>query len=70
MPEELSFKKMSIQVNTYEGLKPLTQVSTIMESLKKAQYNYADLALFMSIENKQKAIDKKIKLADFLILPK
>lgn len=70
MPEELSFKKMSIQVNTYEGLKPLTQVSTIMESLKKAQYNYADLALFMSIENKQKAIDKKIKLANFLILPK
>ena len=30
MPEELSFKKMSIQVNTYNGLKPLTQVSTII----------------------------------------
>ena len=69
MPEELSFKKMSIQVNTYNGLKPLTQVSPIIESLKKAQYNYADLALFMSKENKQQAIDKNIKLIDYLTLP-
>ena len=69
MPEELSFKKMSIQVNTYNGLKPITQVSPIIESLKKAQYNYADLALFMSKENKQQAIDKNIKLIDYLTLP-
>ncbi len=69
MPEELSFKKMSIQVKTYDGLKPLTKVSTIIDSLKKAQYNYADLALFMSKENKQKAIDKNIKISDYLTLP-
>lgn len=69
MPEELSFKKMNIKVNTYEGLKPLTQESTIIESLKKAQYNYSDLALFMSKENKKKAESKNIKLRDYLTLP-
>lgn len=69
MPEELSFKKMNVLVETGDGLKPLTQVSTIIDSLKKAQYNYADLALFMSHENKQKAIEKNIKITDFLSLP-
>ena len=69
MPEELSFKKMSIQVKTYHGLRPLSEVSTIIDSLKKAQYNYADLSLYMSKENKQKAIDKNIKIEDYLTLP-
>lgn len=69
MPEELSFKKMNVLVETDAGLKPLTEVSTIIDSLKKAQYNYADLALFMSPENKEKAIEKNIKLTDYLTLP-
>ncbi len=69
IPEELSFKKMSIQVKTNYGLKPLSEVSTIVNSLKQAQYNYSDLALFMSIENKEKAIEKNIKLCDYLSLP-
>lgn len=69
MPEELSFKKMNIQVKTYEGLQPLSDISTIIDSLKKAQYNYADLTLFMSKENKEKAIDKNIKLSDYITLP-
>lgn len=69
MPEELSFKKMNVQVETNEGLKPLTEVSTIINSLKKAQYNYADLALFMSPENKEKAVSKNIKLENYLTLP-
>ena len=69
MPEELSFKKMNVLVESYDGLKPLTEVSTIIDSLKKAQYNYADLALFMSPENKEKAIEKNIKLSDYLTLP-
>lgn len=69
MPEELSFKKMNIQVKTYEGLQPLSEISTIIDSLKKAQYNYADLTLFMSKENKEKAIDKNIKLSDYITLP-
>lgn len=69
MPEELSFKKMCLLVETYDGLKPLTEVSTIIDSLKQAQYNYADLALFMSKENKEKAIEKNIKITDYLTLP-
>ena len=69
MPEELSFKKMNVLVESYDGLKPLTEVSTIIDSLKKAQYNYADLALFMSPENKEIAIEKNIKLEDYLTLP-
>ena len=69
MPEELSFKKMSIQVKTYHGLRPLSEVSTIIDSLKKAQYNYADQSLYKSKENKQKAIDKNIKIEDYLTLP-
>ena len=69
MPEELSFKKMNVLVESDSGLKPLTEVSTIIDSLKKAQYNYADLALFMSPENKVKAIQKNIRLTDYLTLP-
>ncbi len=69
MPEELSFSNMSIQVKTEDGIKSLTEVSTIVNSLKQAQYNYSDLALFMSIENKQKAIEKNIKISDYLSLP-
>jgi len=69
MPEELSFKKMNIKVETDEGLKPLTQVSTIIDSLKQAQYNYADLALFMSPENKKRALEKNIRLTDYLTIP-
>ncbi|MBR0472730.1 MAG: HD domain-containing protein [Methanosphaera sp.] len=69
MPEELSYKKMNVQVETSYGLKPLTEVSTIIDSLKKAQYNYADLALFMSPKNKEKAISKNIKLEDYITLP-
>ncbi|WP_455646142.1 HD domain-containing protein [Methanosphaera sp.] len=69
MPEELSFKKMSIQVKTYDGLQPLTKVSTIIDTLKKAQYNYADLALFLSPENRDKSKNKKIKLEDYITLP-
>lgn len=69
MPEELSYKKMNVQVETIDGLKPLSEVSTIIDSLKKAQYNYADLALFMSPENKEKAINKNIKLENYLSLP-
>ncbi|WP_323735449.1 HD domain-containing protein [Methanosphaera sp. ISO3-F5] len=69
MPEELSYKKMNVQVETSDGLKPLTEVSTIIDSLKKAQYNYADLALFMSPKNKEKAISKNIKLEDYITLP-
>lgn len=69
VPEELSFKKMSTKVKTPNGLKPLSEVSTIIESLKKAQYNYADIALFMSKQNKQKAIEKNIKIKDYLTLP-
>ncbi|RAP47132.1 MAG: phosphodiesterase [Methanosphaera sp. rholeuAM6] len=69
MPEELSFKKMNVLVETENGLKPLTEVSTIIDSLKKAQYNYADLALFMSPENKEKAQAKNIKLTDYITLP-
>ena len=69
MPEELSFKKMNVLVETDDGLKPLTEVSTIIDSLKQAQYNYADLALFMSPENKEKAIAKNIKLTDYISLP-
>ncbi len=68
-PEELSFKKMNVLVETNDGLKPLTEVSTIIDSLKKAQYNYADLALFMSPENKEKAISMNIKIEDYLTLP-
>ena len=69
IPEELSYKKMSIQVETPDGLKALSEVSTIIQSLKKAQYNYADVALFMSEENKQKAINKNIKIDNYLNLP-
>ncbi len=69
MPEELSFKKMNVLVETENGLKPLPEVSTIIDSLKKAQYNYADLALFMSPENKEKAQAKNIKLTDYITLP-
>lgn len=69
LPEELSYKKMNVQVESNDGLKPLTEVSTIIDSLKKAQYNYADLALYMSPENRKKAIDKNIKLEDYLTFP-
>lgn len=69
MPEELSYKKMSIHVNTYDGLRPLTEVSSIIDSLKKAQYNYADLMLVMSKENVKKAKDSNIKINDYLTLP-
>ena len=69
LPEELSFKKMHIKVETTDGLKPLTEVSTVINSLKKAQYNYADLALYLSKENKEKAMNKNIKLKDYLVLP-
>ncbi len=69
MPEELSFRKMNVLVESDVGLKPLTEVSTIINSLKQAQYNYADLALFMSPENKEKALEKNIKIDDYLTLP-
>ncbi|MCD7781948.1 MAG: HD domain-containing protein [Methanosphaera sp.] len=69
MPEDLSFKNMNTKVETSDGLKPLTEVSTVIQSLQKAQYNYSDLALFMSKENKEKAQDKNIKLIDYLSLP-
>ncbi|OED30038.1 HD domain-containing protein [Methanosphaera sp. WGK6] len=69
IPEELSFKKMSIQVKTYDGFQPLTKVSTIIDTLKKAQYNYADLALFLSPENRDKAKNANIKLEDHITLP-
>ena len=60
---------MHIKVETTYGLKPLTEVSTVINSLKKAQYNYADLALYLSKENKEKAMNKNIKLKDYLVLP-
>ena len=69
VPEELSFKKMNTKVQTHNGLKPLNEVSPIIESLKKAQYKYADIALFMSKQNKQKAEERNIKIEDYLTLP-
>ena len=69
MPEELSYRKMNVLVETIDGLKPLTEVSTVIDSLKKAQYNYSDLALYMSKTNMQKAVDMGIKITDFLTLP-
>lgn len=69
VPEELSFKKMNTKVQTRNGLKPLNEVSPIIESLKKAQYKYADIALFMSKQNKQKAEERNIKIEDYLTLP-
>ncbi len=66
-PEGLSYKEMSIQVKTCEGLKPIKEVSTIVNSLIKAQYNYSDLALYMSQENREKA--KNIKIENYLSLP-
>ena len=69
LPESLSYKEMCIQVETGNGLKALTEVSTVINSLKKAQYKYADLALYLSKENKQKALDKNIKIEDYLNIP-
>ncbi|MDO5825063.1 MAG: HD domain-containing protein [Methanosphaera sp.] len=69
LPESLSYKEMSIQVETNNGLKALSEVSTVINSLKKAQYNYADLALYLSKENREKALDKNIKIEDYLNLP-
>jgi len=69
LPEALSFKDMVIEVETDNGLKKLSEVSTIVDSLKKAQYNYSDLALYMSRENKKKACEKNIKIENFVNLP-
>lgn len=69
LPEALSYTEMCIQVETDDGLKPLTEVSTVINSLKKAQYNYADLALYLSKENKKLAIDKNIRINDYLNIP-
>lgn len=69
MPEALSFKGMTIQVKNGDELNPLTEVSTVVHSLNKAQYNYADLSLYLSKENKQKALAKNIKLEDYMTLP-
>lgn len=69
LPEALSFKDMVIEVETDNGLKKLSEVSTIVDSLKKAQYNYSDLALYMSRENKKKACEKNIKIEKFVNLP-
>ena len=69
LPEALSYKEMSIQVETDCGLKALPEVSTVINSLKKAQYNYADLALYLSKENCEKAREKNIKIEDYLELP-
>ena len=69
LPEALSYKEMSIQVETDCGLKALPEVSTVINSLKKAQYNYADLALYLSKENCEKARTKNIKIEDYLELP-
>ena len=60
---------MNTKVQTHNGLKPLNEVSPIIESLKKAQYKYADIALFMSKQNKQKAEERNIKIEDYLTLP-
>ncbi|MBO7719772.1 MAG: hypothetical protein J6S29_06455 [Methanosphaera sp.] len=57
------------QVETSSGLKSLTEVSTVINSLKKAQYNYADLALYLSKENKEKALNMNIKIDDYLNIP-
>lgn len=69
LPESLSYKEMCIQVETSSGLKSLTEVSTVINSLKKAQYNYADLALYLSKENKEKALNMNIKIDDYLNIP-
>ena len=69
LPESLSYKEMCIQVETDSGLKSLTEVSTVINSLKKAQYNYADLALYLSKENKEKALRNNIKIEDYLSIP-
>ncbi len=69
LPESLSYKEMCIQVETNSGLKSLTEVSTVINSLKKAQYNYADLALYLSKENKEKALNMNIKIDDYLNIP-
>lgn len=69
MPEALSYKEMCIQVETASGLKPLTEVSTVINSLKKAQYNYADVALYLSRENRDKALAKNIRIEDYLNIP-
>ncbi|MBQ6444157.1 MAG: HD domain-containing protein [Methanosphaera sp.] len=69
LPESLSYKEMCIQVETDSGLKSLTEVSTVINSLKKAQYNYADLALYLSKENKEKALRNNIKIEDYLRIP-
>ena len=69
LPESLSYKEMCIQVETDSGLKSLTEVSTVINSLKKAQYNYADLALYLSKENKEKSLRNNIKIEDYLSIP-
>ena len=69
MPEALSFEKMDIKVETSNGLKPLSQVSTIIDSLNKAEYNYSNLELYLSKENREKAYSKNIKIENYLTLP-
>lgn len=69
MPEALSFEKMDIKVETTNGLKPLSQVSTIIDSLNKAEYNYSNLELYLSKENREKAYSKNIKIENYLTLP-
>ncbi|WP_245837629.1 HD domain-containing protein [Methanosphaera cuniculi] len=61
VPEELSFKKMNTKVQTHNGLKPLNEVSPIIESLKKAQYKLRRYSTFHVKTKQTKSRRKKYK---------
>ena len=68
MPEYPSFDEARTQVSTGDAIVKLSEISSIVNALNDAKFNYAELCIYVPEEYREKMID--FDFYDYLDLPK
>lgn len=67
LPEYPKFDEMKTQIAIGDDLYHLNEVSSIVQALNKARFNYPDIALYAPKENKEEL--KKVEIENYIDLP-
>lgn len=67
LPEYPKFDEMKTQIAIGDDLYHLNEVSSIVQALNKARFNYPDIALYAPKENKDEL--KKVEIENYINLP-
>ncbi|MGN1362211.1 MAG: HD domain-containing protein [Methanobrevibacter sp.] len=67
LPEYPKFDEMKTQIAIGDDLYHLNEVSSIVQALNKARFNYPDIALYAPKENKEEL--KKVEIESYIDLP-